>query len=203
MQRLTCSGSGLNPLETPNRSMQFKSNGSTDFLYYRARYYDTNVGRFVSEDPIAFQAGSNFYTYVRNQPTIFTDPAGLLNFDPSCSCSGGFKRPDLELADQWAQAAASNITDINLRDCVLDKLKNGTAKCGGKRCNKGSKGKKVTLGWAPPFGNTINLCKAATYSDLWLACTMVHEAAHTCGHPFEGTPKLAEKQAFGGLCPVN
>lgn len=110
----------------------------------------------------------------------------------------------MELADQLAQAAASNITDTGLRDCVQDKLKNGNAKCGGKRCDKGSnpdKHNKVTAGWAPPFGNTITLCKAATGSDLSIACTMVHEAAHTGGHPFEGVPNRAEKQAFGGICP--
>jgi RHS repeat-associated protein len=191
------SGSLTNSLRYTAREFD----AETSLYYYRARYYDTNSGRFISEDPIAFQAGSNFYTYVRNKPTIFSDPTGLLNFDASCNCSNGFRRPDLELADQWAQAAASNIDDPNLRSCVLDKLKNGTAKCGKKGCGNGSGGKKVTLGWAPPFGNTIHLCKAAGNSDLWLACTMVHEAAHTCGHPFEGTPKLAEKQAFGGVCP--
>jgi RHS repeat-associated protein len=196
--KLTAStGSLVNPFQYTAR----ESDPETSLYYYRARYYDTNSGRFISEDPIAFQAGSNFYTYVRNKPIIFSDPTGLLNFDASCNCSNGFKRPDLELADQWAQAAASNIDDPNLRSCVLDKLKNGTAKCGKKGCGNGSGGKRVTLGWAPPFGNTIHLCKAAGNSDLWLACTMVHEAAHTCGHPFEGTPKLAEKQAFGGICP--
>jgi RHS repeat-associated protein len=29
--------------------------------YYRARYYDPTVGRFLSEDPLQFEAGTNFY----------------------------------------------------------------------------------------------------------------------------------------------
>jgi RHS repeat-associated protein len=28
--------------------------------YYRARYYDPRVGRFISEDPIEFAGGTNF-----------------------------------------------------------------------------------------------------------------------------------------------
>lgn len=39
------------------------------------------------------------------------------------------------------------------------------------------------------------------YIWLYVTCTMVHEAAHTCGHPREGAPSRAEAQAFGGICP--
>jgi RHS repeat-associated protein len=31
--------------------------------YYRARYYDPKIGRFISEDPIRFSGGINFYAY--------------------------------------------------------------------------------------------------------------------------------------------
>jgi RHS repeat-associated protein len=50
----------------------------TGLEYYRARYYDSAVGRFVSEDPIGFAAGdSNLTRYVGNSPTNFVDPSGL------------------------------------------------------------------------------------------------------------------------------
>jgi len=44
--------------------------------YYRARYYDPAIGRFVSEDPIRFDGGVNLYAYVRNNPATFVDPLG-------------------------------------------------------------------------------------------------------------------------------
>jgi RHS repeat-associated protein len=45
--------------------------------YYRARYYDPNVGRFISVDPIGFEAGdTNLYRYVGNNSTNATDPSG-------------------------------------------------------------------------------------------------------------------------------
>ncbi|NEQ42461.1 MAG: RHS repeat-associated core domain-containing protein [Leptolyngbya sp. SIOISBB] len=50
---------------------------ATGLMYYRARYYDPAVGRFLSEDPIGFDAGdANLYRYVFNSPTNYTDPTG-------------------------------------------------------------------------------------------------------------------------------
>ncbi len=46
--------------------------------YYRARYYDPEIGRFISEDPLGFAAGVNFYTYVGNNPINRNDPSGKL-----------------------------------------------------------------------------------------------------------------------------
>ena len=46
--------------------------------YYRARYYDPEIGRFLSEDPIGFTARDlNLYRYVGNNPVKFVDPDGL------------------------------------------------------------------------------------------------------------------------------
>jgi RHS repeat-associated protein len=45
--------------------------------YYRARYYDPKIGRFISEDPIGFVGGVNFYAYVHDNPLLFIDPFGL------------------------------------------------------------------------------------------------------------------------------
>jgi RHS repeat-associated protein len=46
--------------------------------YYRARYYDPGLQRFVSEDPIGFRGGSiNLYGYVQGNPVGYSDPLGL------------------------------------------------------------------------------------------------------------------------------
>jgi RHS repeat-associated protein len=50
----------------------------TGLQYNRARYYDSNTGRWLSQDPLGFDAGdSNLYRYVKNRPTVATDPSGF------------------------------------------------------------------------------------------------------------------------------
>jgi RHS repeat-associated protein len=46
--------------------------------YYRARYYHTDLQRFISEDPLGLLGGDpNVFAYVGNIPTRFVDPLGL------------------------------------------------------------------------------------------------------------------------------
>lgn len=47
--------------------------------YSRARFYDPNLGRFISQDPIGFAGGDiNLYGYVRNDPIFYRDPSGKI-----------------------------------------------------------------------------------------------------------------------------
>ncbi len=53
----------------------------TGLYFYRARYYDANAGRFLSEDPIGFGGGNaNFYIYGLVNPLTYIDPFGLAYF---------------------------------------------------------------------------------------------------------------------------
>ncbi|NOT61949.1 MAG: RHS repeat-associated core domain-containing protein, partial [Acidobacteria bacterium] len=49
----------------------------TGLMYYRARWYSPETGRFVSEDPIGLAGGINLYAYVENDPFNSIDPSGL------------------------------------------------------------------------------------------------------------------------------
>jgi RHS repeat-associated protein len=50
---------------------------STGLYYYRARYYSPTMGRFISEDPLAFGGGqNNFYAYAGGNPISARDPSG-------------------------------------------------------------------------------------------------------------------------------
>jgi len=52
----------------------------TDLMDYRSRWYDGDLGRFVSPDSIIPNAANpqnlNRYSYVQNSPIIFNDPSG-------------------------------------------------------------------------------------------------------------------------------
>lgn len=64
----------LNPYRYTGREYD-----TDDLYYYRARYYDPTIGRFITPDPIGFLSGdTNFYRYVGNDPVNFTDPSGLI-----------------------------------------------------------------------------------------------------------------------------
>jgi RHS repeat-associated protein len=59
---------------------------------YRARYYDSTIGRFLREDPLRYRGGStNFYSYVQNKVTNSKDPRGLwtLNLGGNINFQGG------------------------------------------------------------------------------------------------------------------
>jgi RHS repeat-associated protein len=60
----------------PFRYTAREQDTETGLYYYRARYYDPSIGRFLSEDPIRFWGGIDFYKYVDNDPTNSVDPSG-------------------------------------------------------------------------------------------------------------------------------
>jgi RHS repeat-associated protein len=56
--------------------------------YYRARYYNPAIGRFLSEDPLGFAGGgTNLYAYAGNNPISFRDSFGLKP-GPPLKCTG-------------------------------------------------------------------------------------------------------------------
>lgn len=70
--------------------------------YYRARYYDSVPGRFLTEDPIGFKGGLNFYRSVFNSPIGLTDPMGL---SPS----------DVQRIKDLCKKCTKSLTDSGLR----------------------------------------------------------------------------------------
>ena len=54
-----------------------RENDLTGVYYYRARYFDPVLKRFISADPIGLGGGINQYGYVRGNPLRFVDPRGL------------------------------------------------------------------------------------------------------------------------------
>lgn len=66
------SGSLTNPFQYTSRELD----SETNLYYFRARYLDPNIGRFISEDPLGWDEGPNYYSYVDNSPLVLNDPSG-------------------------------------------------------------------------------------------------------------------------------
>ena len=77
-------------IQTKNESSSFENNPlryygqyydcESNMTYLRARYYDSSIRRFITEDPA--KDGSNWYAYCGNNPVMMFDPSGLAIYVP-------------------------------------------------------------------------------------------------------------------------
>ena len=64
-----------------DNSLQYTARESdgTGLYFYRARYYDPIMKRFLQEDPVGLNGGLNIYAYANGNPVSNADPTGLLS----------------------------------------------------------------------------------------------------------------------------
>ncbi|HKV61522.1 MAG TPA: RHS repeat-associated core domain-containing protein [Candidatus Acidoferrum sp.] len=106
-----------------------ESDSETGLYYYRARYYDPTVGRFMSEDPTGFKGGSNFYPYVTNDPANQTDPMGFDSNSQRCR----MLREKIENIEESIRKRQRDLQDDPLGlpgSCPNDKAKPGLSRRG-------------------------------------------------------------------------
>lgn len=63
--------------ENPHRFSTKYFDQESNLYYYGYRYYSTEIGRWVSRDPVGERDGVNLYLFVSNNPTVFYDLLGL------------------------------------------------------------------------------------------------------------------------------
>jgi len=71
-QRISATESLVQPLQFMGRERD-----EAGYYFVRARYYDPDLGRFISEDPIGLAGGINSFAYTENDPVNLRDPSGL------------------------------------------------------------------------------------------------------------------------------
>jgi RHS repeat-associated protein len=102
----------------------------TGLDYFGARYYGSNMGRFMSADPIIITKHRftdpqqwNLYAYVRNNPLKYTDPTGM-DFNLQCkgtkdnasTCQGGHVGTTTTDANGKSTFTPTVVTSASLQD---------------------------------------------------------------------------------------
>ena len=74
----------------------------TGLYYFNARWYDPELGRFTSEDPI--RDGINWHVYTYNNPLKYIDPTGLMG-DAAALAAAEAKRniPNSDSKEKWTR----------------------------------------------------------------------------------------------------
>jgi RHS repeat-associated protein len=98
-------------IEQPLRFAGQYADDSTGLHYNTFRYYDPDVGRFISQDPIGLLGGENLYAYAPN-PTGWIDPWGW--------CAWSTARKNF-----WKSEARTNASAYSPAN--LQRMANGTA----------------------------------------------------------------------------
>ena len=93
--------------ERPVQNLRFQGqyhDEETGLHYNRFRYYDPDVGRFASQDPIGLAGGVNTYQHAPN-PVVWVDPLGL------CKCPGVVATSETVERILQAERAGSGLKD--------------------------------------------------------------------------------------------
>jgi RHS repeat-associated protein len=135
---VSSSGSIVNPFQYTSREFDSESN----LQFSRNRYYDSVTGRFLSQDPIGFDGGENFYAYAQNDPIDDSDPDGL-------SPKGrdkwyGYNDPDFQkwFHRCWKQPGDPDANKAQIQEAYEEWARRGKpkgGKCGGPKepdCNQ-------------------------------------------------------------------
>jgi RHS repeat-associated protein len=143
---------------------------------FGARYYDAEVGRWTTKDPIRFNGGdTNLYGYVASDPVNWIDPTGL----------------KLWFADKYSEKALKSAIKTIMRSAagrrLLKQLQGSSttykieAKCGFDDAEQDGNTVRLDPNFHPDISTNIGTMSAST------ARVLAHELGHLAGGLDEGT----------------
>ena len=127
---LTRTSSGLNQGSLYKYSSK-AYDGAAGLYYYGARYYDPQVGRWLTQDPLGMVDGPNKYLYVSNNPVNYVDPWGLAEVIFGLPYNGNLANPGLPslplgaFEQSQSEMGKTQSGKINKSKAEPEKLKGG------------------------------------------------------------------------------
>ena len=142
---------GTGTLTNPFQFTGRERDSGTDLYYYRARYYDRDIGRFISEDLSATSGRENLYEYVGNNPINLYDPTGLAQTKPKQVKPGPnavfyicCQRGQVKVCDQSSGSYSTGWVLDCMRQHEKQHVQDLT--CGGKNPCEGRADGPITIG---------------------------------------------------------
>lgn len=104
--------------------VQYTYDTDTGFYYLKARYYDPETGRFISQDSTDYAnpkaiSGLNLYAYCGNNPVMLIDPAGTMA-EMLFTGLGGFITQLVVSVWSYVGFAVASIWDKDIRKDMND-----------------------------------------------------------------------------------
>ena len=82
-----------------NYGFSTKEKDSTGLIYFGARYYNPQIGRWITKDPMGMIDGPNVYAYVGNNPVNYIDTWGFCKEDNKTSFWEELQKYLIEVGD--------------------------------------------------------------------------------------------------------
>jgi RHS repeat-associated protein len=111
----------------PFRYTGRRFDAETGLYYYRARYYDADLGRFLQVDPVGYADQWNLYAYVGNNPLNGTDPSGMTECQLQAGCDRLLIQTETAISELNSAADALTALAENWNDPAQDSLKENFA----------------------------------------------------------------------------
>ncbi|MBE8603353.1 RHS repeat domain-containing protein, partial [Pseudomonas cyclaminis] len=109
-----------NKIDNPLRFQGQYFDQESGLHYNRHRYYNPDVGRYLTPDPVKLAGGINAYQYVPN-PTGWVDPLGLSSCPGGAGCKPGTTAPSKTQSVDHGEPASPQLTRAE-RQARIDEL---------------------------------------------------------------------------------
>ncbi|MBA3721676.1 MAG: hypothetical protein H0W88_04675 [Parachlamydiaceae bacterium] len=79
--------------DNPWRYASKRFDDETGLIFFGRRYYDPEIGRWITPDPLGYSDGPNLYAYLHHNPLTYHDAYGLYGRAYADSCHAGMNSP--------------------------------------------------------------------------------------------------------------
>ncbi|WP_312491785.1 RHS repeat-associated core domain-containing protein [Pseudomonas cremoris] len=170
--------------------------------YNRHRYYNPDIGRYLTPDPVKLAGGINTYQYVPN-PTGWVDPLGLtahctgaVKKNPTCAISVDPDVPDVSRKGAFREAKRDANIPMSQQPDAASESKSGAKK-------QYSKVKMTDINGKAVLDSSEKTVQTRVYQYTRADGSQVLIQDHSAGHKFGAQNGVGDQGAHFNLRPID